>query len=128
MKNPISKNAHGMIDYAYGITLPLLPEIVGFKKNKNAKILFRTVGGIVLGYSSITRARWGLIKLLPFKTHLVLDLTINCVLIAGPWLLGFSGNQKARTTTLITCALGIAVTLLTDQDPQAYKEQQYLFI
>ena len=125
---PITKNIHGLIDYAYGITLPVLPQMIGFKNDKVAKVLFRGIGGVVLGYSAVTKAKWGLFRLLPFKAHLAIDLGINCAAIAAPWLLGFSRDKKARNTVIIAGCLGLAATLLTDPNPQHEKGQQYLFI
>jgi hypothetical protein len=125
---PITKDAHGLIDYAYGITLPLLPEIVGFKKSSVAQNLLRGIGGVVLGYSAVTKAKWGLMRLLPFRAHLAIDLGINCAAIAAPWLLGFSGDRKARNTIIIAGVLGLAATLLTDPNTHDEKDQQYLFI
>lgn len=125
---PITKNAHGLIDYAYGMTLPVLPEIVGFKKNKAAKALFRGIGAMVLTYSAATKAKWGLISVLPFRVHLAIDLGVNCAAIAAPWLLGFSGDKKARNALIVAGVLGLAATLLTDSNPPHEKSQEYLFI
>jgi hypothetical protein len=128
MLKPITKDAHGLIDYAYGITLPFLPEIVGFEKSRIAQNLFRGLGGVVLGYSAVTKAKWGLMRLIPFRAHLAIDIGINCAAIAAPWLLRFSGNRKARNTLVIAGVLGLAATLLTDPNSQHEKRHQYLFI
>lgn len=41
-------------------------------------------------YSMMTRYELGVIKLIPFKTHLLLDLLSGIFLAASPWILGFS--------------------------------------
>ena len=128
MWKPLSKNSHGFIDYAYALTLPLLAEMVGFNKNKTAKTLCRTLGAVALSYSLLTKARWGLIKILPFKTHLAIDLTISCFSITAPWLLGFSGDKDARNALIISGVLGLTATLLTDAEQQEDTEHHHLFI
>jgi hypothetical protein len=128
MNKPISKNLHGLIDYSYAVIVPLLPEIAGFKNKESAKLLCRGLGAGAVSYSLLTKARWGLIRILPFKAHLAIDLSVSCLALAAPWLLGFSGNSTARNAVLATGLVGLAATLLTNQKEEPDSKQQYLFI
>jgi hypothetical protein len=128
MNKPISKNMHGVIDYSYALIVPLLPEIVGFKKQKKASVLCRSLGAGALAYSLLTQARWGLVPVLPFKKHLLVDLSVSCLVLAAPWLFGFYRKKRATTAVLMTGALGLAASLLTDPMEQPDVKQRYLFI
>jgi hypothetical protein len=128
MNKPISKNLHGLIDYSYAAIVPLLPEIAGFKNQESAKLLCRSLGAGALSYSLLTKARWGLFRILPFKTHLAIDLSVSCLALAAPWLLGFSDKSTPRNALLATGLMGLAATLLTNQKEEPDPKQQYLFI
>jgi hypothetical protein len=128
MNKPISKNVHGFIDYSYALIVPLLPEIVGFKKQKKANIICRSLGAGALGYTLLTKARWGLIRVLPIKTHLVIDFSVSCFALAAPWLLGFSGRKAPTAALIVTGALGLAASVLTEPFEKPDIKQRYLFI
>jgi hypothetical protein len=128
MNKPISKNVHGLIDYGYALMVPLLPKIAGFKKQDRAKALCRSLGAGAVSYTLLTKARWGLLRVLPFKAHLTIDFSVSCLALAAPWLLGFSGNRAARNALLITGIVGLAASLLTEPREKPDPEQRHLFI
>jgi hypothetical protein len=128
MSKPISKNLHGLIDYSYALIVPMLPEITGFKKQESAKVLCRALGAGTLTYSLLTKARWGFIRLLPFQAHLAIDLSVSCLALATPWVLGFSRNRTARNAVLAAGIAGLAATLLTEPKEAPDSKQRYLFI
>ena len=113
MEQPISRQTHGVIDYAYGALVAALPEAAGFSNEKNATTLCRVLAGGALTYSLLTDAEWGVAKVIPFKKHLLIDLSTNVLALGMPWLLGFAGNTKARNSILALALSGIAVSLLT---------------
>lgn len=114
MKKPISKDYHILIDYSYAAIVPMLPELAGFKKNHSARNICRLLGLGALGYTLLTKARGTALKVLPFKTHLVIDASVSLFALASPWLLKFSRNLAARNTLLAVGAAGLGASLLTD--------------
>ena len=128
MKKPISKNLHRLIDYSYALTVPLLPELVGFEDKTDAKILCRGLGAGALAYTLLTKARWGLFPVLPFKTHLLIDLTVSCFAIAAPFIFEFSKRSAARNTLLAVGAIGLTASLLTDTKGRPNGNERYMFI
>src|SRR3954465_13263789 len=95
MNKPISKNVHGLIDYTYAAVVPHLPELIGFEHQENAKIICRTLGSGALTYTLLTKAKWAPVPLIPFKTHLKIDLTVSMIALCTPWLFGFSRHRAA---------------------------------
>jgi hypothetical protein len=114
MKKPVSRQLHGAIDYAYAALVPFIPEIAGFSEEEKANLLCKVLGGGALAYTALTKAEWGLIKVLPFKTHLIVDASVSLLAIGAPWLLGFSGNKKARNAVMAIGAAGLLASLLTE--------------
>ena len=116
MEKPISRQVHGIIDYAYGAAVAALPEMAGFKEEKTAATLCRALAGGALAYSLLTKAEWGAAKVIPFKTHLMIDSTTSIFALAAPRLLGFSHNTRARNSVVIAGLVGLAASLLTERE------------
>jgi hypothetical protein len=128
MQKPISKNAHGIIDYAYALAVPLLPEAVGFQASTPARNLCRVLGAGALTYSLLTRAKWGVYPLIPFRKHLLIDAAVSLAAIAAPWLLGFQRDAAARNTLIGVGLAGVTAALLTDPVEEDQAQQRYQFI
>ena len=80
---------HGLLDYLVAILLIALPEIVrlpaGFPRYVPVAL-----GIITVLYSLITSYEWGLMRMIPMRAHLVLDLLNGLLLAVSPWLFGFA--------------------------------------
>ena len=122
MEQPISRQQHGFIDYAYVPPVAATPELVGFENELTATTLTRLLSGGVLAATLLTRAEWGLVKLIPFKAHLLTDAAVSALVMAVPWLGGFAQNIRARNTFLAIGAFGITAVLLTKPEEMASKK------
>jgi len=98
----IPSKFHGMLDYVVAVTLIVGPLVLQF--DDIAKNLAMAGGIGLLIYSLITDYSLSARKLLPFKTHLVFDFLAALVLIAAPFVFGFTG-----LTNLFYLVIGIAV-------------------
>ncbi|MGF7215235.1 hypothetical protein GGR92_001375 [Spirosoma lacussanchae] len=115
MNKPISRQQHGLADYTYAPLVATAPETLGFSDNQTATTLCRLLGGGVLAATLFTRAEWGLVKAIPFKTHLTLDVMSGALATAAPWLFGFSRNTRARNAFLAMGATSLVVGGLLTQ-------------
>lgn len=115
MTQPISRELHGLIaDYPYIVAVATAPEAVGFAdESPTATTLCRAMAGGVLATSLMTRAEWGLMRVIPFKTHVALDYGVSLFAMAAPWLFGFSKNEKARNTFVAAGAVGLLASAMT---------------
>jgi hypothetical protein len=116
MEKLISRKAHGAIEAAYVPLIAAAPELFDFEDEKTAKLLCRIQAGSALVSSLLTRAEWGLFKIVPFKTHLTVDIGLGIFSIAAPWTFGFSKNTKARNAFLAMGASAVLAALLTDSE------------
>jgi hypothetical protein len=85
---------HGVIDYLFGsalINLPFGIRATGLGQSLNVEdALPVALGIVVILYSLLTEYEKGLLRWIPFPAHLAIDLAGGVLLVASPWLFGFS--------------------------------------
>ena len=86
----ISIRTHGVIDYVVGVLLILAPYILGFANGGPAMWVPILLGASIIVYSLLTRYPLSVAKVIPFNVHLGLDAVGGLLLLASPWLFGFS--------------------------------------
>lgn len=117
MNKPIPRQMQGFLaDYPYAAWVSTAPESVGFTDERAAAILCRLLGSGAALYVVLTRAEWGRVPALSMKAHLAMDLAAGVTALAAPWLMGFTGNTRARNTFLVMAAAGLLGGLLTQPD------------
>jgi hypothetical protein len=55
-------------------------------------------------------------KFISRKTHAVMDYIMGVILIAAPWLLGFSNNEPAKWSAVAVGIIMLAMSLMTDYE------------
>ena len=112
----IPRPLHAILDYLWGIAFLLAPSLMGFEDNEAATMFARTRGGGMIATSLMTRYELGLIKVIPFNLHLLLDLIGALFGFAAPSLLGFNKNSKARNAALAFSAFELGAVLFSKRD------------
>jgi hypothetical protein len=113
MNQPITRVQHGFTDYSYIPLVASAPYLLGFKDNKTATTLSYVLSSNILATSLLTRAEWGVFKVIPYKVHLVLDVVTGLTALSAPWLFGFAKDKNARTAFLVAGAFGLLAGLLS---------------
>ncbi len=90
----ISPKIHGIIDYI--VVIFLLSSSFLFDLKGTASIIAYSLGIIHLLLTVLTDFQAGLIKLIPFKIHGLIELIVSIVLIFVPWIFGFSDDISAK--------------------------------
>ncbi len=108
----ISKDQHGLIDYAYVPLVAAAPQLFGFEEDKEVSSLCYVTSATVLGYTILTDAKWGAVKLIPYKAHLGLDLVSGVMALAAIPLLNVT-NKKSRNMLMFMGFAGIVVGTLS---------------
>lgn len=120
----VPRPVHAAVDYGYAALFSAAPELIGFTDEKIAAPLARAITGGVLLTSLLTRYELGLIRVLPFKAHLATDVAVGLLTVGAPFLLGFSGNKRARNFFVGMGAFSVAAGLLTDPaEPDEEKQK-----
>lgn len=108
----LSPTIHGVLDYALALLFLVLPPVLDFPPT--AAVASYAIGAVYVVASLVTRYPLGLIKLLPFPIHGVIESLMAVTWILLPWLMGFSGHAAARNFFLIAGIGLLAVVALTD--------------
>jgi hypothetical protein len=108
-QGPISRFLHGVIEYAAGVLLIASSFIFDFKSN--AAVAVSIVAGVVaLIIAASTEGPSSMVNSIPIAVHVLLDYALAAILVAAPFLFGFTG-ESAPTAFFIV--LGIAHLLIT---------------
>ena len=86
----LSTRTHGYADYGVGVLLILAPYLLGFANGGPAQWVPMTLGVVLIGYSLLTDYELGAAHLIPMPVHLGLDIGGGLLLLASPWLFGFT--------------------------------------
>lgn len=103
MPKLISQKFHAYIDYPVALSLIVLPLLLGFGEIAAGLSVATGVAALVL--TALTNHETGLIRVLPYKFHLLVDALVGAAFVAAPFVLGFQGLE-------MTYYLAIGLTVL----------------
>lgn len=113
MTQPIPRTAHGPIDYLYVLALVAAPFLIGFTDVREAAFAAWAFATVVLVITLLTRAEWGVWRVLPYRIHLLGDVLGSLFMIVAPWLLGFANLAGSRNTFLGFGIFGLVAVALS---------------
>lgn len=108
-QGPFSTFIHGAIEYAAAALFVVAPFLLEFDSDAATAISI-VVGVAILVVTASSDLPTGLAKVIPVTIHMVLDIVVAAVLIAAPFLFGFTGERDATAFFIV---LGIFHLLLT---------------
>lgn len=108
-EGPIPLFVHGAVEYVAAAALILAPFVFDFESGA-ATALSIVVGVVILAVAAATEGPTSLVNQIPQSAHVALDFVLAVVLIALPFLAGFS-DETAPTAIFI--GLGVFHLLLT---------------
>ncbi len=92
----ITRSIHALIDYPVALSLMGSPFILGIGAvNPVAKWLSVVTGVAALALTVLTKHEAGLIRVLPYSFHVLVDRIVGLTFLAAPFVLGFSGRDSA---------------------------------
>ena len=106
---PIPLFVHGIIEYVGGGLLIAAPFLLSFDSG-TATALSIVVGVVVVGLAAATDGPTSLVNQVPRAAHVALDYVLVVILVALPFLAGFS-DETAPTALFIV--VGVAHLLVT---------------
>lgn len=115
-QGPISRFLHGAIEYVVGVLLIAAPFLLAF--DSSAAVAMSIVAGVVvIVVAASTAGPTSLIDSLPISVHLLLDFALAGVLIASPFLFGFSDESSPTAFFIVLGVLHLLVTIGTRFKP-----------
>jgi len=109
-------SAHQAIEPIAALLLIAAPWIFGFSDNDTATTLSVIIGVVVLLTGMSTRWRMSLVKLIPLRTHFMMDVGVGLALIVLPFVAGFSDHGGATRFFVIAGVLELGTALMTRWD------------
>lgn len=119
----VTQKAHAYLDYPVALNLMLTPFLLKLGEfNPPALWLSVATGVAALTLTFFTDHETGIVRLLPYRIHLMVDRAVGFVFVLAPFVLGLSGRNQ-----LFYLVNGVAVLLVTfvlnaqstgDADPQ----------
>jgi hypothetical protein len=91
----LSPRIHAFLDYLAVGGFFSAPYLFGFA-GTSAATASQVVGGLHLTLSLLTAYPLGAIRAIPFPVHGTIELVTAFLLMALPWLMGFTGLEAAR--------------------------------
>ena len=108
----LNSKIHGVIDYAVVLFLWLSPTLFGL--GSITSIFTYILGAVHLILTITTNFEFGLIKIIPFKIHAIVELMVSIVLFAAAFYLGSLEGNLSRNF-YICFAIAVFLTwLITD--------------
>lgn len=91
---PLSVKTHTVIGLIVGLALIVAPWLFAFSDQGGAAVMVPIYVGIFILLSELTTTSpYSPIKLVPMKTHIVIDVLTGLFLLLSPWLFNFSGLE-----------------------------------
>lgn len=87
---PINTTLHGMMDYAMALLLAAGPYLFGFGGDDTESLVMYACAALLFIYSLATDYELGVVKVIPMRVHLILDILSGLFLASSPWLFGFA--------------------------------------
>ncbi len=88
----VTKKIHAFLDYPVAIALIALPFLLGLgSSNPMALYLSVATGVAAFILTLLTDHETGVIKVIPYKVHLIVDFMVAIVFIVAPFIFSFKG-------------------------------------
>ena len=88
----VTKQIHAYLDYPVALALIALPFLLGLGETNPLALQLSVATGIAaLILTILTDHQLGVIRVIPYKIHLIVDLLVGIVFVIGPFLLSFEG-------------------------------------
>jgi hypothetical protein len=110
-EGPIPQAVQGLLEYLGGILFVAAPFLWGFTDVGVATAASIVFGIAFLVLAATSQGPTGLVKQLSPPVHALLDAVLAILLIAAPFVLGFSGVSTPRNLFLIAGVVWLLVTI-----------------
>ena len=111
-QGPVPAFVHGVIEYLAAALFIAAPFLFSFDDD-TATAVSIVVGVLVLVVTASTALPTGLIKSIPVQAHAVIDFLLAAVLIASPFLFGFSDDGTATAFFIVVGVVHLLLTIAT---------------
>lgn len=88
----VTKQIHAYLDYPVAIALIGLPFLLGLGSSNPLAFQLSVITGVAaLILTILTDHQLGLIRLIPYRIHLIVDFLVGVVFVLAPFIFSFEG-------------------------------------
>ncbi len=88
----VTKRIHAFLDYPVAIALMVLPFVLGLGSSSSLALqLSVTVGVAAFVLTLLTDHHLGVVKVVSYKMHLIVDFAVAVVFLIAPFVFSFEG-------------------------------------
>ncbi|MEO0999426.1 MAG: hypothetical protein AAFW69_02295 [Pseudomonadota bacterium] len=92
----ITKTMHAYIDYPVALSLIALPFLLGLGASSPLAVWLSVATGVAAFVLTVlTDHKTGVVRVLPYRFHLIVDGAVGAVFLVAPFVLGFAGIDLA---------------------------------
>ena len=111
-QGPVPAFVHGLYEYVAALALIALPLVLDYQSN--AATAVSVVAGVLLLFlAATTTSSTSLVNQVPLPVHILLDYVLAAVLIASPFLFGFSDETEPTAVFLVGGVLHLLISIGT---------------
>lgn len=88
----VTKSMHAILDYPVALSLIILPFVLGLGGSHPLALWLAVSAGVAaLILTVFTDHKLGLVRIIPYKIHVAVDLLVGLAFLLAPFAFGFSG-------------------------------------
>jgi hypothetical protein len=111
-QGPIPRFAHGLLEYGAGGLTIAAPFLFGFESGAATAVAV-VLGVAIIFFAATTTGPTSLVNQLPLAAHIILDYVLVAILIASPFVFGFSDETAPTAYFIVLGVVHLLVTVAT---------------
>jgi hypothetical protein len=116
-QGPVPVAVHGFVEYAVGALFIASPFLLGFTSSAAPTAAAIVVGLLLLAFTATSALPTGLVRSVTLGVHVTVDLVLAVLLVALPFLLGFTDEGAATALFIVVGVLHLLMTIATRFSP-----------
>jgi VIT1/CCC1 family predicted Fe2+/Mn2+ transporter len=112
-QGPVPAVVHGVFEYAVGALFIAAPFLFGFSSSAAPTAAAVVLGLLLLAFTATSALPTGLVRSVTLGVHVTVDLVLAVLLVALPFLLGFTDQAAPTALFIVVGVLHLLVTIAT---------------
>jgi SPW repeat len=117
-QGPVPVFVHGILEYVVGALFIASPFLFGFSSSAAPTAAAVVVGLLLLAFTATSDLPTGLVRTVTVGVHVTVDLVLAVLLVALPFLLGFTAEGAPTALFIVVGVLHLLVTIATRFSPR----------
>jgi hypothetical protein len=116
-QGPLPALVHGALEYVVGVLFIAAPFLFGFNASAAPTAAAVVVGLLLLAFTATSALPTGLVRSVSLGVHVTVDFVLAVLLVALPFILGFTDDAAPTALFIVVGVLHLLVTIATRFSP-----------